>query len=191
MALGTFARATVAVVAGLVSACASTPCDDDSPAMYLIDREPTELMIRDLTVRGNDRPIGSCSDADSTTKVECSYTVGGAAVLLVASSTFERVELRGNSAGIGGALYLGEGRRAVLRESTVVGNDAGYAGGGVLLGGAGAELISEHSDWGGGAEDNTPEDVALYVPELDSVKAVADYGADASFECSGDASTCF
>jgi hypothetical protein len=70
-----------------------------------------------------------------------------------------------------------------ILDSTVLRNTATSVGGGLLLyAGSGAVTVVD-SDWGTGADDNGPQDVA--IPGVGSWAA---YGAGASFEC--DAAGC-
>ena len=94
-------------------------------------------------------------------------------------ATLTRVTLSGNRAVDGGGLYLYDD--TTLQDTTVTGNLADRGGGAWLELGV---LTSLTSDWGTGADDNVPDDVAS---ELSSE---ASYGAGASFTCDAATGVC-
>jgi hypothetical protein len=77
----------------------------------------------------------------------------------------------------GGGLTVG-GSSVTLSGSTVLRNEATSLGGALLLYAGTGEVVSVDSDWGTGADDNTPQDVV--VP---GVGMWTGYGVGASFQC--------
>lgn len=103
---------------------------------------------------------------------------GGAMVLfevpvvqIDSTSIIDNVSLDGGGLTVGGSVVT-------LTGSIVQRNAATSLGGGLLLYGGIGEVVSVDCDWGTGADDNTPQDVA--VP---GVGTWTGYGAGASFQC--------
>jgi hypothetical protein len=83
----------------------------------------------------------------------------------------------------GGGLFCWESGQVTCSGSSAVaagfwGNRA-TAGGGALLNEDSCSLVSDRCDWGGGADDNSPEDVYTWS----SSRSWGGWGDDASFTC--------
>ncbi len=89
-----------------------------------------------------------------------SATADGALAYFTGGSwSFTDSSFRDGSSGGAGALFLHQGAAVVLDECAVVRNTS-VTGAGVVLG-DGASLQSVATDWGVGADDNVPADVAV------------------------------
>lgn len=122
--------------------------------------------------------MASLSVTDCTISGNFADESGGAMVLFeVPTVQIEGTTIVDNDSLDGGGLTLG-GSVVTLTASTVQRNTASNQGGGLLLYPGVGELASVDSDWGTGADDNTPQDVAVV-----GVGTWSGYGAGATFVC--------
>ena len=135
-----------------------------------------ELDIAGLTLTAGTGYEWSPDTADSD-------SFGGGAYLRDARLVLSDVIVTGNAARLGGAIYA-ERSDIKLTNSVIQANTSDAAA--VYL--SNSALQSVHSDWGVGAQDNSPHDVVIAAVD-DGGAITADYEADASFTCSAQACT--
>jgi predicted outer membrane repeat protein len=148
---------------------------DEHEAMVLYN-DSVELDIAGLTFTGGSgyTRLTDTADADS---------LGGGAYLRDARVVMSDVIFTGNSARTGGAVYA-EGADLKLTNCAIQSNTSDTAA--AYL--SNSALQSVHSDWGAGAQDNSPHDIAIAAVD-DGAEVIADYETDASFTCSAQACT--
>ena len=108
---------------------------------------------------------------------------------LVGADALDSEISRNLADGLGGGIYA---TTENLDLGSFVGNcvieeNVATGGGGAMADGSSFE--SEHSDWGEGATNNAPEDVAFRV-WTDDTPVVYDFDADEDFVCDLEAATC-
>jgi hypothetical protein len=149
-----------------------------------------QLALVQTTISGNTGGIGgglamngdglasSLSMTGCTVADNVADESGGAMVLfevpvvqIDSTSIIDNVSLDGGGLTVGGSVVT-------LTGCTVLRNEAANTGGGLLLYAGTGEVVSVDSDWGAGADDNTPQDVAI-----PGVGVWTGYGAGASFQC--------
>lgn len=171
-----------------VESCVITGNDStDGAGIYTYDA--AQLALVQTTISGNTGGIGGGVAmngdglASSLAMTGCTVAdnfadeAGGGLVLFqVPSVEIDTTSIVDNVSLDGGGLTVG-GSSIVLTNSTVLRNSASNGGGMLLYAGTG-ELVSVASDWGEGADDNTPQDVAI-----PGIGAYSGYGAAASFAC--------
>ena len=135
-----------------------------------------ELDIAGLTLTGGTGYEWSPDTADSD-------SFGGGAYLRDARLVMSDVVFTENAARIGGAIYA-ERSDIKLTNSVIQANTSDSAV--VYL--SSSVLQSVRSDWGTGAQDNSPHDIVIAAVD-DGGEVTADYEADASFTCSAQACT--
>jgi hypothetical protein len=128
-----------------------------------------------LAVQSNG--AGSLSLFDCTIADNVSDELGAGIVLVgVPMVEIDSTTIVDNDSLDGGGLGIVDSL-VTITNSTVRRNSATSVGGGLLLYASGGAVISVDSDWGTGADDNVPQDVA--IPGVGSWA----YGAGASFQC--------
>ncbi|MDP2313783.1 MAG: hypothetical protein Q8P41_12820 [Pseudomonadota bacterium] len=142
------------------------------------------LTVRDLSIRGGVM-TGATGDGEPLSDT---VTRGAGFAAGVDETTLDSVVIEDNQAAEGGGIGVGPGKVLTVRNSQIVGNRA-EAGGGAALAFAGSQLISENTDWGTGADDNAPDDIAI-TGDHREVYASFSFGAAASFTCAWDTRTC-
>ncbi len=135
-----------------------------------------ELDMAGLTLTGGTGYEWSPDTADSD-------SFGGGAYLRDARLVLSDVIFTGNAARLGGAIYA-ERSDIKLTNSVIQANTSDAAA--VYL--SSSALQSVRSDWGTGAQDNSPHDIVIAAVD-DGGEVTADYEADASFTCSAQACT--
>lgn len=149
-----------------------------------------QLVLVQTTISGNTGGIGgglamngdglasSLSMTGCTIASNVADEAGAGLVLFqVPDVQIDTTDITDNVSLDGGAMTVG-GSTIVLTSSTVLRNTASGLGGGLLLYPGIGELTSVDSDWGTGADDNTPQDVS--IPGIGNW---AGYGMGASFVC--------
>ena len=128
-------------------------------------------------------------------------TVGGGIVDESPGLTLNDVVLRSNTADYGGGMvvanaYGSDYPHVTLTNCSILANIAHAPSG--TPGGGGVDLESDqyllqsiNTDWGDGADDNTPDDIDAPIVESGALEETAyNYGAAASFTCSSETGTC-
>ncbi len=105
---------------------------------------------------------------------------GGGAWVTYDNGDLRECDLTENRAVWGGGAFIHAGD-PVFDTCTLTGNEAAAGGGAWLERGT---LTSTASDWGDGADDNAPDDVA------NALFSTAAYGADATFTCDATTGVC-
>lgn len=141
------------------------------------------LTVMQLSIRN---AVEGCHS--ETGDFDC-FTAGGGFEAYGVTTVLDGVALTGNRAPAGAAMYVGPDTTLTLRHGQVTSNSASIAGGGVALIYPGSMFISDNTDWGTGANDNTPDDVAILDEEGNVLKSYT-FDGIASFTCTWDTRTC-
>jgi len=146
------------------------------------------LVLRDVVVTDNDATSGGglwCNDPSATTSLERVRVSGnratssGGALVVVGALTATDSELSDNTADSAAAFSLYyKGSSVTLVDSSVVANASTRSTSAAVVMAQGT-VVSEHTDWGEGADDNTPSDLYLPGPEY-----ISWLGSDEFFTCS-------
>lgn len=148
-----------------------------------------------ITIDGNHAPTGGGLYINSYGGVGvvtgCVLTgnvadgTGGGLAAVSAEIVLDAVEIRGNEAAYGAGVYHDQYFTGLtIQGGAVAENVATEVGGGLYV--VGGTVAVANTDFGEGATDNLPEDLALIVYGQQVATTFGGYGASAEFECVGE-----